>query len=436
MRVRLRNPDRELTIDGASTVRQLLRELDIDPQTVLVLRGGELVAADTALADTDSIEVRPVISGGAGSPRCRACAAPAVIEEPRHRAAWCGEHFIDHVHAQIRKAIGRYRMLSYADRLLVAVSGGKDSLGLWDALLAMGYRADGLYIGLGIGGYSQRSVRPCRVFAAAHGANLLEVDLATEYGYRIPQAAQAARRATCGICGLSKRYVINREAVRGGYDVVVTGHNLDDEAATLLGNVVRWQEGFLARQRPLLPATGKNQPRKAKPLYRLSEREMAAYCVVRGIDYVVEECPLVSGNTGLELKEAFNVLERHSPGLKAQFLLGFLDKQADKFADLGDGEGAGVALGDCASCGMPTTSDTCAFCRQRERILAVAEQTCTQDGESGPVPSPRDGPKARAGGPDHDDVPEPGGAGVSPAGAGGAGVSAAEPGLHPDLKTA
>ncbi len=394
MHVRLRNPDRELTIDGGTTIRQLLRELDIDPHTVLVIRGGELVPADTTLTDADSIEVRPVISGGAGSPRCRTCAAPAVIEEPRHRAAWCGEHFVDHVHAQIRKAIDRYRMFSYADRLLVAVSGGKDSLGLWDALLTMGYRADGLYIGLGIGGYSHRSGRTCRDFATARGAKLVEVDLSTEYGYRIPQAAHATRRATCGICGLSKRYVINREAVHGGYDVVVTGHNLDDEAATLLGNVVRWQEGFLARQRPLLPATGKNQPRKAKPLYRLSEREMAAYCVVRGIDYVVEECPLVSGNTGLELKEALNVLERHSPGLKAQFLLGFLDRQADKFEDLGDGGGAGAstALAECASCGMPTTSDTCAFCRQQERILATAEPTPSshQDGEPRPVSRRRD----------------------------------------------
>ncbi len=373
MRVRLRNPDREITTGGSKTVRQLLHELGIDPHTVIVIRSGELVPADSRLTEDDRIEVRPVISGGAGGPRCRTCRAVAVIEEPRHRAAWCGEHFVDHVHAQIRKAINRYRMFSYADRLLVAVSGGKDSLGLWDALLAMGYRADGLYIGLGIGGYSHRSGQTCRDFAAARGANLVEVDLCAEYGYRIPQAAQSTGRSSCGICGLSKRYLINREAVRGHYAVVVTGHNLDDEAATLLGNVLHWQEGFLARQRPLLPTTGDNQARKAKPLYRLSEREMAAYCVVRGIEYIVEECPLVSGNTGLELKEALNLLERHSPGLKAQFLLGFLDKQAERFDEHGNGEGVVADLASCGCCGMPTTSDTCAFCRQRARILAMSE---------------------------------------------------------------
>ncbi|MDP9021993.1 MAG: MoaD/ThiS family protein [Actinomycetota bacterium] len=376
MRIRLRNPDREVELEGPRTVRQVLAELDIDPHTVLVIRDGELVTDRMAIADEDEIEIRPVMSGGAGDPRCVVCRVPAVIEEPRHRSAWCGAHLVDHVHNQIRKAIDRNTMFSYRDRILVTVSGGKDSLALWDALVTMGYRADGLYVGLGIGGYSTRSGRICRDFAAERDVTLLEVDLADAYGYAIPHASQVADRATCGVCGLSKRYVFNREAVRGGYDVVVTGHNLDDEAATLLGNVLRWQRGFLARQRPVLPATGPNQPRRCKPLYRLSEREMAAYCVVRGIEYVVEECPLVAGNTGMELKEALNVVERHAPGTKAQFLFGFLEKHADDRGAEECPDQADVALASCAACGMPTSSrdddhaPVCAFCRQRDRIVA------------------------------------------------------------------
>ncbi len=374
MQVRLRNPDREVRVEGPTTVEDLLATLDINPSTVLVIRQGQLLTSRMALRDSDEVEIRPVISGGAAdAPRCTDCRGPAVVEEPRHRSAWCGEHFVAHVHRQIRKAIDRYRMFSYADRILVAVSGGKDSLALWDALLHMGYRADGLYLGLGIGGYSTRSGRTVREFAAARGVDLLEVDLAEEYGYSIPQAATAAHRATCGVCGLSKRYVFNREAVRGGYNVVVTGHNLDDEAATLLGNLLRWQESFLARQRPLLPASGSSQVRKAKPLYRLSEREMAAYCVIRGVDYVVEECPLVAGNTGMELKEALNLIERHAAGTKAQFLFGFLDQHAERFSG-GEAHGQeGLELNDCAACGMPTSGQVCAFCRQRERLAAARQ---------------------------------------------------------------
>jgi tRNA-5-methyluridine54 2-sulfurtransferase len=373
VRVNLRNPDRVEHLTGPMSVADLLDELDLAPHTVLVLAGGELVTADRVLPDDAEVEVRPVISGGAsGAPRCITCKAPAVIEEPRHRAAWCAAHFPDHVARQVRKAIDSppgvpagERMFSYGDQLLVAVSGGKDSLALWDVLLELGYQVDGLYIGLGIGGYSTRSGEVCRRFADERGARLRVVDLADEYGYAIPTGASAASRATCGVCGLSKRYVFNKVAVDHGYDVVLTGHNLDDEAATLLGNVLRWQRGFLARQRPVLPATGANQVRKCKPMYRLSERETAAYCVVRGIDYVVEECPLVDGNTGHDLKSSLDLLEAGAPGLKAQFLFGFLDEHGERFEEPGDGE---VALGSCASCGMPTTGETCAFCRQRERI--------------------------------------------------------------------
>jgi tRNA-5-methyluridine54 2-sulfurtransferase len=376
VRVRLRNPDRVVELDGPLSVAEVLDRLDVNPHTVLVIHGGELVTADTELPDDAEVEVRPVISGGAAAaPRCVVCRAPAVIEEPRHRSAWCPGHFVDHVQQQVRKAIDhpqatapRERMFSYGDRLLVAVSGGKDSLALWDVLLELGYRVDGLYIGLGIGGYSARSRVICEEFARERDAHLHVVDLADEYGYTTATGAKAADRSPCGVCGLSKRYVFNRVAVDHGYDVVLTGHNLDDEAATLLGNLLRWHDDFLERQRPVLPATGANQVRKCKPLYRLSEREMAAYCVIRGIDYVVEECPLVDGNTGHELKEVLSVLERQAPGAKAQFLFGFLDRH-ERFEDPDRGED--VVLAACGRCGMPTLGETCAFCKQRDRIQAA-----------------------------------------------------------------
>ncbi len=381
MQVSLRNPDRVEHVAGPLRVDELLEALDVAPHTVLVIVDGQLVTGARVVDDESSVEIRPVISGGSDSvPRCAECRATAVIEERRHRAAWCAEHYPDHVVRQVRRAIdhppteprdGSARMFSYADRLLLAVSGGKDSLALWDVLLDLGYRVDGLYVGLGIGGYSTRSLEVCRRFADGRDALLHVVDLADTYGYTTPSAARGTGRGACGVCGLSKRYVFNRVAVDHGYDVVLTGHNLDDEAATLLGNLLRWNDDMLARQQPLLEASGGNQVRRCKPLYRLSERETAAYCVVKGIDYVVEECPLVDGNTGQELKAALDLLEATTPGVKAQLLFGFLERR-EAFA-AGSPE-ASVTLQECAECGMPTVTEVCAFCRQRERLTAVLPQ--------------------------------------------------------------
>jgi tRNA-5-methyluridine54 2-sulfurtransferase len=295
--------------------------------------------------------------------KCRRCEGTAVIEVRRHNAAFCRACFPEVFTEQVRKAIRRFDMFERSDRILVAVSGGKDSLALWDVLLESGYDATGLYLGLGIGGYSDRSHDASAAFAEGRGAELRVVDLAEEYGYDIPTAGRRGSRSTCAVCGLSKRHVFNQAAADGGFDVVATGHNLDDEAATLLGNTLRWNTDYIARQAPALPARD-GMVRKVKPLHRLSELETAAYAFLRGIDYVVEECPLVAGNTQLRYKDALNTIEANSPGTKAQFFLGYLDRGMPLFAR--DDE---VTLVPCGSCGQPTTGRFCAFCRARAQVL-------------------------------------------------------------------
>ncbi|MGH9004667.1 MAG: tRNA(Ile)-lysidine synthetase, partial [Acidimicrobiia bacterium] len=273
--------------------------------------------------------------------------------------------FLRHCTEQVRRAIDHFEMIRPGERVLVAISGGKDSLGLWDLLLGLGYECDGLYLGLGIGEYSDSSGSYARDFAASRGLRLIEVVLPAEFGFDIPAAATGAGRSPCGACGLSKRHLFNRAALEGGYDVVATGHNLDDEAAVLLGNTLRWDGSYLGRQFPVLPAAP-GFVRKVKPLVRLSEREMAAYCVLSGIDYIVEECPMAEGNRHLAYKEMLNGLEATSPGAKAAFLFSFWERGHAHFAADADEERA--ELTPCTECGSPTTGEVCAFCRLGERV--------------------------------------------------------------------
>ena len=126
--------------------------------------------------------------------KCRVCREPAVIDLPRHNANFCGEHLLQLCRRQVEKAIKDFRMLEPGERVLVAVSGGKDSLAVWDMLLELGYEADGLYVGLGIGEYSGESGEYAAAFAADRGVKLQTVDLRHEHGYDIPTAARATRR--------------------------------------------------------------------------------------------------------------------------------------------------------------------------------------------------------------------------------------------------
>lgn len=301
--------------------------------------------------------------------KCRRCKGPAVIELRRHNAGFCGDCFVHHCRQQVRRAIDDHHMMTAGERVLVAVSGGKDSLALWDILLELGYAVDGLYLGLGIGDYSSSSGDHARAFATTRGVRLIEIDLPTDLGFDIPNGSRAAKRVPCSACGLSKRHLFNQAAADGGYDVVATGHNLDDEAAVLFGNVLRWNTEYLGRQLPVLPA-GQGFVRKVKPLVRLGEREMAAYCVLRGIDYIVEECPMAEGNRHLAYKEALNDIEERSPGAKAAFYSEFLDKASHLFQATADESRA--ELRPCSSCGSATPGDTCAFCKLRARATATS----------------------------------------------------------------
>jgi len=317
--------------------------------------------------------------------RCRRCKAPAVMQVRRHNAAFCAACFLRHCREQVRRAIDEHGMIGEGEKVLVAVSGGKDSLALWDLLVELGYQADGLYLGLGIGAYSDASVSYVRSYVEARSLKLIELDIPTVYGFGIPEGAAAARRVPCSACGLSKRHLFNQAALDGGYDVIATGHNLDDEAAVLLGNVLRWATEYLGRQEPVLPAST-GFARKVKPLVRLGEREMAAYCVIQGIEYMVEECPMAEGNKHLGYKAALNAIEEASPGSKQAFYAGFLSRGLPHFRP--GSEEDRTQLGACTSCGAPTPSGQCAFCRLVESAGAPAAGTPVADPRRRPGPAP------------------------------------------------
>ena len=92
---------------------------------------------------------------------------------------------------------------------------------------------------------------------------------------------------------------------------------------------------------------------------------MAAYCILSGIDYIVEECPNAVGNKHLGYKEALNAVEEQSAGSKSAFYFGFLDKASHLFAGVAATERED--LHPCPSCGAPTTAEVCAFCKLVER---------------------------------------------------------------------
>jgi len=274
----------------------------------------------------------------------------------------CADDFDAFVLNRVRKAIKKYGMFTPKQRLLVAVSGGKDSMALFEILQRLGYAVEGLHINMGITGFSERAGDVVEEFLSRRDAALHRYSLSEAHGQGVDRIARRLRRPTCSLCGTFRRHLLNHLARDNGFSVIATGHNLDDEGAALLGNVINWRRRYLARQSPVLPASHPSFARRVKPLVLLSERELLAYCILRNISYHDERCPHSKGATSSVSKVALNLIEYHSPGTKIRFYQEYVKNQ-HLFSDQDDAD-----LSTCAVCGMPTTRDVCQFCTILQRM--------------------------------------------------------------------
>lgn len=293
--------------------------------------------------------------------KCLKCGTQTKIYLPQHRLALCKNDYIAWFESRIQKTIEHFKMFDKTENILVAVSGGKDSLSLWNVLVNLGYKADGLHINLGINEYSKISQEKTQKFAESIKRRLYIIDIKKDFGRAIPEIASDRRKPACSSCGAIKRYYLNLYARKLGYRVIATGHNLDDEVAVLFLNTLNWNIDYLSRQYPVLPEEN-GFVRKVKPFCKASEKETAMYAVLSNIDYIEDECPFAEGSTTIEHKKILAQIEENSPGTKLRFYLEFLSKMHPLISK---NKKKDIILNECKVCGEPTQSEICSVCRMK-----------------------------------------------------------------------
>ena len=263
--------------------------------------------------------------------KCDICGDVAVIGMPQHRLNLCEAHYVAWVPRMVERAIATYRMFPPDEPILVAVSGGKDSLALWDILIRLGYHTEGLYIHLGIPheGYSDASEERVRAFARDRDA------LAWRRASRRPTPGHHAlpRAATqAPLLGVRPGQAAHHEpgGLRGRLWATPPaqprrrGRRPPAEHAALAG-------GYLRRQAPVLPASHPRLARKVKPSATCTSGRWPPTLLVRGIDYIEDECPYASKATTL-FTRSLSRLEARSPGAKMQFYVHFMRARAGPLA--------------------------------------------------------------------------------------------------------
>jgi uncharacterized protein (TIGR00269 family) len=295
--------------------------------------------------------------------KCRRCGELAQVALPSHHTGFCAPCFEEYFLRQVERGIHEHKQFTKEDKLVLAVSGGKDSLGLLLALTELGYTVTALHIDLSIPVSSENARSTVEAFCAKHDIPCRILEMAAK-GLPIPEVKKRVNRPICSVCGKIKRHWFNRYAFEEGFDVLATGHNLDDEVARLFANTLRWDQAYLAGQGPVMPAEGRFV-KKVKPLCRLTEYETAVWCFLKGIDHVLAACPYSGGASFTGHKKLMADLEERSPGMKMQFYGHFLATGRPAFEAVVE---SAPPLKECSDCGFPSSMDTCGVCRIKRQL--------------------------------------------------------------------
>ncbi len=320
---------------------------------------------------------------------CDRCGSEAVMHAAYSGAHLCESHFCESVEKRVRRRVRRDGLVpkdaspENPQTWVIGLSGGKDSVVLTQILhetFAKDPRIEiiGLTIHEGIEGYRDKSVQACVDLSADLEIRHEVVSYAEEFGVEMDNVVEddPENMAACAYCGVFRRDLLSKYATEFGADLMLTGHNLDDEAQTALMNVLEGDVAQIAKHfdASLGPIPDRTESEsfvpRAKPLRDVPEKEVALYAHLRDLPAHITECPHSSEAYRGEIQQLLYGLEENHPGTRHSILSGYEELAgivADRYADDGDG----ADLQECTNCGSTTTRDICRKCSLLEAIEAV-----------------------------------------------------------------
>ncbi|MCX6801272.1 MAG: TIGR00269 family protein [Candidatus Diapherotrites archaeon] len=315
----------------------------------------------------------------AGQKKCDRCGAKAAITLAYGPHHFCEKHFTDFFEKRFRKTARKYGLIRNGEKILVALSGGKDStllLHLLKKFYSRNHKIEALIIDEGISGYRDEAIKIAVKNCKKLGVKPKIVSFKKEFGVTndkiMPLIFKNSKLGgTCAFCGTMRRNLMNRGAKRLGADKLATGHNLDDEAQSILMNIFNNDFERFRRTGATAGVMEHNGfVKRIKPFYETPEDEILAYCSFRGIEHFSGDCCPYSWTAKRnEYRKIIDDLEKKFPNTKFSLLRFYENLKPLLAQKKGEKKAAKKALGKCEKCGEPTEHELCMACKQVKKII-------------------------------------------------------------------
>jgi len=301
---------------------------------------------------------------------CNNCSTRPVITLSNSNISLCRECFFRYFERKVGRTITKHEMIRKGDHVGVALSGGKDSSALVHILNKVQKRSgtfqlSALLIDEGISGYRAKTKAFAKRVCKREDVPLVIVEYKKEYGSKLDRMLKKSGSSPCTICGVLRRYSLNKHAHDLGFSKLATGHNLDDEAQSVLMNFFKNNMDIQARLGPVTGIVSNPDfvPR-IKPFYLLTEKEVATYSYLKGL-LLVAECPYHKEALREDVRNLLNDFERQYPGSKHGLINAFLRLLPLLKNEVKE---SGGSVKNCIRCGQPSARTLCKCCELVELL--------------------------------------------------------------------
>ena len=298
----------------------------------------------------------------------------AVFMRPYSGERLCRKCFCESIEDKIRATIAKYGMLEPDDRIMVAVSGGKDSVSLLHILTKIEEAFPeasicAVTVDEGIKGYRDEALKVAAKNCQKLGIEHVVVSFKEMYGHELDEIVGMLkeRRETgltpCSYCGVLRRRALNTVARKAGVDKLATAHNLDDETQTMLLNIVHGDVLRIARVKPVLTETHWKLIQRIKPMCEVPEKEIAFYAYLKKIEFQGLPCPYARTALRSDIRTVLNRMEEKHAGTKFTIF-----RSIEKIRPALEAMAEKEKLRDCKKCGEPTTGEVCKSCQMLKEL--------------------------------------------------------------------